>query len=529
MTAKREIVLDIETTGYDPKDGHKIIEIAMLELLDGKPTGKTLHHYINPEREVPEDAVKIHGLTTDFLKDKSKFKDVAQEILDFIGDSNIVAHNAFFDMVFFNAELDSAGFAKFPWNRAVDTLAISDVKNPYLPKYHTLDKLCRHYHIDIPFRDIPGTLFDAQLFAKVYAKMLYEDQERQTDKGFVCVVCKYVGEGYPKCNSCGRQTTIKNMPGDEATLIHRFFENAWASHTPSRQVVCMYALIGFDGESMAEIRRSGSDDFDDDIPFGSFAYDYSKFYEQVSAVIGKYHDVIPIETSVRDEWGGQLETVGLIMPFQMGHKKPVSFISDRHVRNEISRFMPYDYTKCKETEGLSRGNFIYNDSGVAFTTEHPLHPYAKTAEAKKKVSEILKKNLGIKKLVWLPALQIGYLSISNLINFIENDTLLLTEGYNKETREYIAKCLEIIKKECPELKTDVLPCNITEDHYKEQLYIDFIETKHAVFVAQYGKPEDELAIKCFKTHTKKPVVGIDCSGMSEWCFRMSNVIKVYWV
>jgi DNA polymerase-3 subunit epsilon len=174
----REIVLDTETTGLSPKDGHRIIEIGALELINHMPSGKQLHLYINPEREIEEDAVRVHGITSDFLKDKPVFADVAQEFLDFIAHDVMVIHNASFDMGFINAELKRLGHATLPDSRAIDTLAMARRKFPGAQA--SLDALCRRFGIDNAHRDLHGALIDSDLLAEVYIELI---GGRQPDLG----------------------------------------------------------------------------------------------------------------------------------------------------------------------------------------------------------------------------------------------------------------------------------------------------------------------------------------------------------
>lgn len=174
----REIVLDTETTGLSPKDGHRIIEIGALELINHMPSGKQLHLYINPEREIEEDAVRIHGITSAFLEDKPVFADIAQEFLAFIGDDVMVIHNASFDMGFINAELKRLGHSALPDNRAIDTLAMARRKFPGAQA--SLDALCRRFGIDNAHRDLHGALIDSDLLAEVYIELI---GGRQPDLG----------------------------------------------------------------------------------------------------------------------------------------------------------------------------------------------------------------------------------------------------------------------------------------------------------------------------------------------------------
>ena len=166
----REIVLDTETTGFDPQSGDRIVEIGAVELVRHVPTGSTYHQYINPERAMPDDAFQVHGLGDDFLRDKPVFKAIAQDFLDFIGDAKLVIHNAAFDMKFLNAELGWLGMPPIPWEQAVDTLAIARKKFPGSPA--SLDALCRRYGIDNSSRTLHGALLDSEILAEVYLEMI---------------------------------------------------------------------------------------------------------------------------------------------------------------------------------------------------------------------------------------------------------------------------------------------------------------------------------------------------------------------
>lgn len=171
MQSIREIVFDTETTGFDPETGDRLVEIGAVELINHVPTGKTYHQYINPEREVPEEVVKVHGLTTEYLQAFPNFAKVAQEWVDFIGDDGIlVAHNAPFDMKFVNFELKRLGFEEYQWDRVVDTLEIAKSKFP--GQRNNLDALCRRFNIDNSARTFHGALLDAQLLAEVYLELL---------------------------------------------------------------------------------------------------------------------------------------------------------------------------------------------------------------------------------------------------------------------------------------------------------------------------------------------------------------------
>jgi DNA polymerase III subunit epsilon len=166
----REIVLDTETTGLDPAKGHRLIEIGCVELVNHMQTGQTYHCYLNPERAVEAEAVAIHGLTDDFLRDKPVFPEIIGPFLDFIGDAPLIIHNAEFDMRFLNHELGLAGFAPLPANRAVDTVVMARRRFPGSPA--SLDALCRRFGIDNSSRSFHGALLDSQLLAEVYLELL---------------------------------------------------------------------------------------------------------------------------------------------------------------------------------------------------------------------------------------------------------------------------------------------------------------------------------------------------------------------
>jgi len=180
----REIVLDTETTGLDPADGHRVIEIGCVELEDHLPTGRNFQRYLNPEREVG-DSQRVHGIADGFLADKPLFADVAQEFLDFIADAPLVIHNAGFDLKFLNSELHRLSRPPIPYARAIDTIEIAKAKIP--GARYSLDELCKRFAIDLSGRVKHGALLDAELTARVYLEL--------------------VG---------GRQTRLKLAPGDHA-------------------------------------------------------------------------------------------------------------------------------------------------------------------------------------------------------------------------------------------------------------------------------------------------------------------------
>ena len=172
----REIVLDTETTGLDPRTGDRIVEIGCVELVDHFPSGRTLHQYINPERDMPQEAFNVHGLSTEFLSDKPVFQDVAEEFLAFVEDSILVIHNASFDIGFLNHELGTFGFPLIGMDRVIDTLALARRKHP--GGQNSLDALCRRYGIDNSSRTLHGALLDSEILADVYLELIGGHQAR---------------------------------------------------------------------------------------------------------------------------------------------------------------------------------------------------------------------------------------------------------------------------------------------------------------------------------------------------------------
>ena len=167
----REIVFDTETTGFNAEEGERLVEIGAVELINHIPTGKTYHQYINPEKEVPEEAYKVHGLSYDFLKDFPTFDKVADDWLEFIGeDSVLVAHNAQFDINFVNYELKQLGKPTLAWDRVVDTLEIA--RSMFPGARNNLDALCKRFGVDNSSRTNHGALLDAELLTKVYLELM---------------------------------------------------------------------------------------------------------------------------------------------------------------------------------------------------------------------------------------------------------------------------------------------------------------------------------------------------------------------
>jgi DNA polymerase III subunit epsilon len=166
----REIVLDTETTGLDPLDGHRLVEIGCVELINGIPSGQTFHVYFNPERSMPVEAFAVHGLSEEFLKDKVFFAEAADDLIAFLADAPLVIHNAAFDLGFINAELERAGRPPIARERLVDTLLIARRKHP--GGSNRLDDLCVRYAIDNSRRTKHGALLDAELLAEVYVELI---------------------------------------------------------------------------------------------------------------------------------------------------------------------------------------------------------------------------------------------------------------------------------------------------------------------------------------------------------------------
>ena len=180
--AIREIVFDTETTGLSPNGGDRIVEIGCVEMFNHIPTRQSFHVYINPERDMPEGAFAVHGLSSEFLSDKPVFSAVADDFLTFIGDAKLVAHNASFDIGFVNAEIRRLGHPPIDENRVVDTLLISRRKHPFAS--NSLDALCQRYGIDNSRRTKHGALLDAEILAEVYMELL---GGRQADLGLATV------------------------------------------------------------------------------------------------------------------------------------------------------------------------------------------------------------------------------------------------------------------------------------------------------------------------------------------------------
>ncbi|WP_343564341.1 DNA polymerase III subunit epsilon [Kiloniella sp. b19] len=219
----REIVLDTETTGFKPEEGHRIVEIGCLEVIQNIPTGKSLQLYINPERDMPEEAFKVHGISSEFLSDKPVFTDVVDEFLDFVKEDPLVIHNAAFDMKFLNAELEWAGRPKLV-NKPIDTVLIAREMFPGAPA--NLDALCRRFGIDNSSRTYHGALLDCELLAEVYLELRGGRQH-----GFDLASKKAIGARSEKARTV--QLSSSNNPDKKAREPRNFLipELEKLSHT----------------------------------------------------------------------------------------------------------------------------------------------------------------------------------------------------------------------------------------------------------------------------------------------------------
>ncbi|MEQ6249555.1 DNA polymerase III subunit epsilon [Sulfitobacter sp. HNIBRBA3233] len=214
----REIVLDTETTGFDPSTGDRIVEIGAVELMGHVPTGRTYHQYINPEREMPQEAFEVHGLGDEFLRDKPKFAEIGQAFLDFIGDAKLVIHNAAFDIKFLNAELGWMKLRQIPWEQAIDTLAIARKKFPGSPS--SLDALCRRFGIDNSSRTLHGALLDSEILAEVYLELI---GGKQPDFGLSQRAAPKAGEASTEWAPRPRPTPLPSRISEKEKAAHAEF------------------------------------------------------------------------------------------------------------------------------------------------------------------------------------------------------------------------------------------------------------------------------------------------------------------
>jgi DNA polymerase III subunit epsilon len=230
----REIVLDTETTGLSPEEGHRVLEIGAVELFHQSTTGKFFHVLINPERDVPNDAVRVHGHTAEALRDKPVFSAVVDEFLAFVGEAPLIIHNAEFDMRFLNAELARLGKAPLSMERVTDTLALARKKHPSQP--NSLDALCDRYRIDRSRRIKHGALLDAEILAEVYGELtggrqrsLSFDYRREEERPSAL--------SFP--TRLAPRSGVRLTVGDEETAAH-----AWHVKTLGEEAIWLRYLAG---------------------------------------------------------------------------------------------------------------------------------------------------------------------------------------------------------------------------------------------------------------------------------------------
>jgi DNA polymerase III subunit epsilon len=229
----REIVFDTETTGLDPNSGDRLVEIGCIELVNRFPSGRTFHCYFNPERDMPEAAYKVHGLSIDFLRDKPLFAQKVEELVEFLGDAPLVAHNAMFDLTFLNAELERAKKAAVARERLVDTLMLARRKHP--GGSNRLDDLCVRYKIDNSKRVKHGALLDAELLAEVYIELI---GARQANLGLAAIVVSSAETRTVSAAIKVRAVPLLPRVTDEERAAHRAFvatlgqEAIWLKYRP---------------------------------------------------------------------------------------------------------------------------------------------------------------------------------------------------------------------------------------------------------------------------------------------------------
>jgi DNA polymerase-3 subunit epsilon len=232
----REVVLDTETTGLDPFDGHRLIEIGCVELYNRIPTGQFFHCYLNPQRDIPAEAAAVHGLTAEFLKDKPTFEEIAEELIRFLADAPLVAHNANFDLAFLNAELERCGRPPIARERLVDTLLLARRKHPAGP--NRLDDLCARYGIDNSHRTKHGALLDAELLAEVYVELI---GARQAQLGLGDTVAAAVSGRVGQATVRRRPVPLPSRLTDAERDAHRAFiatlgaRAIWLDYLPTAQ------------------------------------------------------------------------------------------------------------------------------------------------------------------------------------------------------------------------------------------------------------------------------------------------------
>jgi len=217
----REIVLDTETTGFDPKTGDRLIEIGCIEIEDLLPTGRTFHRYVNPERLIPPGAIAVHGITDDKVKTAPKFREIVGDLMEFVGDAPIIAHNANFDRAFVEWECTNCGRDLIPVERWIDTLQLAQQRFPGMP--NSLDALCRRFKISLTERTLHGALIDARLLAEVYLE-LKGGKARKLDLSMAAAVTATVEVG--GTTNGPRPRPLPSRLTEAETAAHRaFLEN----------------------------------------------------------------------------------------------------------------------------------------------------------------------------------------------------------------------------------------------------------------------------------------------------------------
>jgi DNA polymerase III subunit epsilon len=236
----REIVLDTETTGLDPYQGHRMVEIGCIELVNRIPSGQTFHRYLNPERDIPAEAFAVHGLSADFLADKPRFAEIVEPLLEFLGDDPLVAHNASFDLGFINAELERAKRAVMGRDRLVDTLLLARRKFPGGP--NRLDDLCARFGIDNSRRTKHGALLDAEILAEVYLDLI---EARQAQLGLAATVVNAAVSAATRAVAMLRPQPLRPRISADERSAHRAFVATLGTNAIWRD----YVMIGQDGGS----------------------------------------------------------------------------------------------------------------------------------------------------------------------------------------------------------------------------------------------------------------------------------------
>lgn len=228
----REIVLDTETTGFDPRTGDRLIEVGCIEIEDLLPTGRTFHTFVNPERLIPPDAIRVHGITDDKVRDAPKFGEVVQELMAFIGDAPVIAHNAAFDRNFIDHECGLCGHALIEETRWIDTLQLAQKRFPGMA--NSLDALCKRFKISLVERTLHGALIDARLLAEVYLE-LKGGKERRLDltaaRTTVTVTTATVGGYGPRPRMLEPRSTEAERAAHAAFLAATLKDRSlWASY-----------------------------------------------------------------------------------------------------------------------------------------------------------------------------------------------------------------------------------------------------------------------------------------------------------